>query len=203
MVDEPCTYKNSIQFNDTIKDITVTFDTEKGMFSYTKVDEGSRFLIETIEDKVLIKPKSKIIDFGCGYGVIGILLAILHKDSRILLIDKNTTCTLYSEKNILNNKLINCEVLSCDGLKAINKTKYYDVIVSHFPMHINTGKKEEIIKQFYEKMNNGGTLVLAVLSKYNLSSFTNLYFTEISQTKSNTKPEYIVYVYKKKRESLY
>ncbi len=48
-----------------------SFYTLPGIFSYNKLDEGTRFLLENIRGF----SNKKILDWGCGYGAIGIYLA--------------------------------------------------------------------------------------------------------------------------------
>ena len=52
-----------------IKNTELTLITDNGVFSKKGLDFGTRTLLETIEDI-----KGQVLDFGCGYGPIGIYL---------------------------------------------------------------------------------------------------------------------------------
>ena len=56
-----------------IKNKEFKFITDNGVFSKKGLDFGTRTLLETID---LDNMKGKVLDFGCGYGPIGIYLAL-------------------------------------------------------------------------------------------------------------------------------
>ena len=47
------------------------FFLSSGVFSSNKIDKGSKLLAE----KAIIKSQWKILDFGCGAGIIGVVIA--------------------------------------------------------------------------------------------------------------------------------
>ena len=59
--------------------IVFTFFSDLGVFSKDKIDYGSRVLVETILQQE--KKYNKILDVGCGYGFIGIVLGKLNEAS--------------------------------------------------------------------------------------------------------------------------
>ena len=48
-----------------------TFVSDDGVFSKNELDQGTRILLETILEDSL---QEKVLDMGCGYGPVGILL---------------------------------------------------------------------------------------------------------------------------------
>jgi len=76
------------------------FKTITGVFAYKKLDLGTKILVENM----LIPPKSStIIDLGCGYGVIGIVLAYESPKSTVYLIDINKRAIWCAKENIKIN----------------------------------------------------------------------------------------------------
>lgn len=55
-----------------VSDNTFTFNTDNGVFSKKGMDFGTRTLIEVLLKENLY---GDILDVGCGYGVIGIILS--------------------------------------------------------------------------------------------------------------------------------
>ena len=52
-----------------------TFYSDNGVFSKNAIDYGSKLLLETyLEDE---KESKKVLDVGCGYGFIGIVISII------------------------------------------------------------------------------------------------------------------------------
>ena len=77
------------------------FTSDNGLFSKDKIDFGSRLLVETI-----LKNKdtaNNILDVGCGYGFMGIVLAKIL-NSRVTLIDINKRAVHLTEKILLLTK---------------------------------------------------------------------------------------------------
>ena len=114
-------------------DIGFSFYSDLGVFSKDHVDYGSKFLIETI-----INNQGKydsILDLGCGYGFIGIVLAKVL-NSKVTMIDINNRSVHLAERNIKEN-LINGKAMISDGYNKINDK--YNLIVTNPP--IRAGKK--------------------------------------------------------------
>ena len=70
--------------------------TDNGVFSKSKLDEGSRILIETLLPLGLT---GRILDLGCGYGPIGLSIGLCTHDTSITLVDVNPRAVALCEKN--------------------------------------------------------------------------------------------------------
>lgn len=64
------TKSNEKEISSTVNNNKYLFITDNGVFSKNKIDFGTRLLLNEID----IDGPRKIVDYGCGYGVIGIVL---------------------------------------------------------------------------------------------------------------------------------
>ena len=82
---------------------SLTFLSDNGVFSKTRIDYGSKLLVETFLKNNQIEIKN-ILDVGCGYGFIGITLSkVLNAPTT--LIDINKRAVHLTERNIKENKV--------------------------------------------------------------------------------------------------
>ncbi len=115
-----------------IKDINLSFVVDNGVFSKKGLDFGTRTLLENI---VLSKMKGHILDFGTGYGPIGIYLKKVT-NANIDMIDINERALDLAKKNAKLNK-VNVNIFKSDIYENI--TEKYDAIVTNPPIRV--GKK--------------------------------------------------------------
>ena len=73
-----------------------SFITDNGVFSKKGLDFGTRTLLEALE---IEKIHGKVLDFGCGYGPIGIYIAQNTK-SEVHMIDINRRVLELARKNV-------------------------------------------------------------------------------------------------------
>ena len=93
-----------------INNKTFTFNTDLGVFSKKGLDFGSRTLINALLKENL---SGRLLDVGCGYGTIGIILSTffsLNTD----MIDINKRAVHLAELNIKENKVQNCKAFVSD-----------------------------------------------------------------------------------------
>ncbi len=132
----------------------IDFDihTASGIFSKDRVDRGTRILIEN----AVVKNGARILDLGCGYGVVGIVLAKEHPNSKFTMVDINRRAIAVSNKNIKTNKIKNAEAFFSDGFSEIKET--FDTILLNPPQ--TAGKKVcfSLIENSRNFLNEGGTL---------------------------------------------
>ena len=76
------------------------FKTITGVFSFRKIDLGTKVLIEHM---VIPKGPSFLLDLGCGYGPIGIVLGYESPDSLLYLMDINKRAIWCAKENIKIN----------------------------------------------------------------------------------------------------
>lgn len=61
------------------------FHTSDSLFLYRQVDLGTQQMIEQID----LQPDSKVLDLGCGYGVVGIWEAHTIGTKKVVMSDVN------------------------------------------------------------------------------------------------------------------
>ena len=110
-----------------------TFSSDNGVFSKNGVDFGSRLLLDFIP---LEEVGGKILDLGCGYGVIGIALNKLT-GANVDMVDVNLRALHLTEMNVAANKCQNINVFESNVYENVN-TKYTSIVTNP---PIRAGKK--------------------------------------------------------------
>lgn len=150
------------------------FISDNGVFSKGHVDFATDFMLRTIlKDEI----NGKVLDMGCGYGVIGITISKLCSEvSKVVMCDINNRAVDLSKRNVVNNKAINAEVMASNGFENVNDK--FDVIITNPP--IRAGKA--VIYKMYEDakshLNDGGKFYLVINKKHGAPSTIN-YLNEI------------------------
>jgi len=117
------------------------FKTITGVFSFKKLDLGTEILIEhmTIPEK-----PSTLLDLGCGYGTIGIVLAYEAPQSTVYLIDINERaiwCAKENRKINLHDRENQVIIISGNYFDPIKIKKIkFDAIYMNPPLR--QGRKE-------------------------------------------------------------
>lgn len=133
--------------------IRFEFLSDHGVFSKNKIDYGSRLLVETLL-KYETRKNLNILDVGCGYGFIGIVVGKIL-DSTVLMCDINKRALHLTNRNIEKNKIRGSSIIS-NGYENI--TKKYDLIITNPP--IRAGKKVvlNIVIEARNHLNQNGKL---------------------------------------------
>jgi 16S rRNA (guanine1207-N2)-methyltransferase len=80
--------------------IELTLETVPGVFSAKKLDAGSELLLSALPGFVGHKPPKRIVDLGCGTGVLGIAAARLFPEAEVLLADADARAVACATANV-------------------------------------------------------------------------------------------------------
>ena len=132
------------------------FLTDNGVFSKDKIDFGSRLFLENID---LFNITGKVLDVGCGYGTIGLVVSKLTS-SEVTMCDVNKRALHLAEMNLKANNINNVNVVESDCYSNISGK--FDYILTNPP--IRAGKKivYEIVMNARNYLTEKGTLYIVV-----------------------------------------
>lgn len=125
----------------SINDKNFNFYTDKGVFSKNKLDFGSRTLLNQL---LTLKLKGSLLDVGCGYGVMGIILSSFF-NINVDMIDINKRAIHLALMNIKENKCKNIEAFISNGYEKVEKK--YDYIITNPPIRAGL----EVVYEFLFK----------------------------------------------------
>lgn len=137
-----------------INDTKLKFIIDNGVFSKKGLDFGTRTLLENIE----INNEKSILDFGCGYGPIGIYLKKIS-NAEIDMIDINKRAINLAKKNALQN---NVKVNIFESNIYENVSKKYDMIVTNPPVRVGKKILYQILFEAKNHLNESGSLWLVI-----------------------------------------
>ena len=111
---------------------TLEFEVAHTLFATHEVDIGSKLLLRCLEPA---QAPRRILDLGCGYGVLGIALARRYPEADVVMADSNLLAVRYARRNAALNGAANAEVVGSVGLEGVPE-RSYDLIVANVPAKI-------------------------------------------------------------------
>ncbi|SDT95512.1 class I SAM-dependent methyltransferase [Halopseudomonas salegens] len=140
-----------------LADQTLELISLPGVFSHGRLDEGSALLLE--EPAML--PSGKVLDFGCGSGVLSIALARRNPACQFELVDVDALAIYCAEQSLQLNQ-VSASVSPSDGLSDVHGR--YAAVISNPPFHTgirqDTGIAERFFNQVTRNLLPGGELRL-------------------------------------------
>ena len=157
-------FENDLNLKSEIKELSYTYNSsffrfysDNGVFSKKAIDYGSKLLLETYLE--CDKESKKVLDVGCGYGFIGIVISVVNK-SKVDMIDVNKRAVHLTNRNIKKYKDIDARAFISDAYENID-TKY-DVIITNPPIRVGKDKVLEILEGAFDHLNDGGYLYFVI-----------------------------------------
>jgi 16S rRNA (guanine1207-N2)-methyltransferase len=132
----------------------VRLDCVSGTFSKVGIDFATSLLLHHAK----IKDGWKVLDLGCGIGVIGICIKKTYPNCDVVLSDVNQRALTFSVKNATKNK-VKVEVVKSD-LFAVFSARKFDTIISNPPHHAGRAVVFQLIEDSIDHLVNGGCLQL-------------------------------------------
>jgi 16S rRNA (guanine1207-N2)-methyltransferase len=99
-----------------LSELTFELETLPGVFSAKRLDPGSELLIEAFARMTSAKPPRRIVDLGCGTGVLGLVAAMRLPEAEVLLVDADARAVECARRNAARLGLTSrCRVLWWDA----------------------------------------------------------------------------------------
>ena len=142
-------------FETEIKGISLQFHTDETVFSPGAVDRGTLAMLSTVE----FTGEDKVLDLGCGYGVVGILAAKCIGSEKVTMLDIDEAAVALARENARQNGVEGCRILQSDGFHQLEE-KDFTLILSNPPYHVDFSVPKHFIEKGFNRLTVGGRMVM-------------------------------------------
>ena len=143
-----------------IKGISLTFKTTSDLFSPDHVDRGTLLMLSVVE----FNSDDKVLDLGCGYGVVGITAAKIIGAENVVMSDICVNAVSMSLENAALNDVADTKIILSDGFKNIEETDF-SIILSNPPYHSDFSTAKHFIEKGFNRLRVGGKMFMVTMRK--------------------------------------
>ncbi|MCY9870227.1 16S rRNA (guanine(1207)-N(2))-methyltransferase RsmC [Vibrio barjaei] len=140
--------------------LPITVKSLPGVFSHGEFDSGSQLLLSNLPEL-----KGKVLDFGCGAGVIGAYMGLKYNNIELNMCDINAFAIESSKQTLLANNLKG-QVFASDVYSDVPPG--LDFIISNPPFHAGLDTSysatETLLSDAPNYMNSNGQLMIVANS---------------------------------------
>jgi len=142
-----------------------TFWANNGLFSCDKIDAASIILMNVLMESIP-SLTGKLLDLGCGYGPIGVVLGKVCP-IQVIMSDVNSIAVEYAAKNARLN-LVEATCIHSDGFESL--PFIYDNIVLNPPIHAGKDVMYRLYHGAAQHLVPGGALYIVIQKKHGAES---------------------------------
>jgi len=154
--------RQPIRFQAQLAGRSLRFESTWGLFSPREIDEGTRLLLHEIDGEV--GTDADCLDLGCGYGPIGLTLAVLAPHGHTLLVDKDFVAVDLANRNAALNGLGNARAQLSNGFDQIDPALRFDLIASNVPAKVGKELLALLLHDARTRLKPGGRLYLVSIN---------------------------------------
>ncbi|SES11637.1 class I SAM-dependent methyltransferase [Salisediminibacterium halotolerans] len=153
----------------SLREQPFSFVLDRGVFASAGLDFGTQVLIEAFEEPPVDGP---MLDIGCGWGPIGISLAVFYPERDWVMLDVNQRSADLARENAVKNSADNCEIL-CQDIRDFPANRTFAAAVTNPPVRAGKDTVFAIYEKAYELLGRGGELWVVIQKKQGAPSTEN------------------------------
>ena len=138
-----------------LNDIELDLATTPDLFSPAAPDKGTLAMLNAVE----ITPADKVLDLGCGCGVVGIYAAKITGARSVTMTDVLPSACETAKQNAIKNSVPDITVLCGNAYENV-QDKDYTLILSNPPYHTDFSVAKSFIEGGYRHLTAGGRMVM-------------------------------------------
>lgn len=138
-----------------INGISLTLYAHDSMFSPNAPDKGTLAMLSETE----IKQGDKVLDLGCGSGIVGIYAAKLIGGKNVVMTDSLDIAAEFAKKNAVLNNVPDVTVCCGNGYENV-ADRDFTLILSNPPYHTDFSVAKAFIEGGYRRLVFGGRMVM-------------------------------------------
>jgi len=172
------------KINTSIRGIALSLETSSTVFSPHGIDKGTLAMLSVAE----ITPDDKVLDLGCGYGIVGIYAAKIidnaiinclpsdinpstvdpkltgYGEKNVVMSDIDDECVYLSKKNAETNNVGGIKTILSDGFKDIHENDF-TLILLNPPYHVDFAVPKHLIEKSFNRLQVGGKMYMVTKRK--------------------------------------
>ncbi|MFW6437679.1 MAG: class I SAM-dependent methyltransferase [Armatimonadota bacterium] len=133
--------------------------TDRGVFSYGKVDSGSRLLAEQMD----LADARDVLDWGCAWGLIGIVAKKKWPDLHVVMVDINERACDLARRNLKRND-VEAEVIAGDAAEVLGD-RQFDAVVCNPPISAGRAVVLGVMDQAARLLREAGSFWMVAATK--------------------------------------
>ena len=149
-----------------LPDLNLRLTTDRGVFSHSSVDAGTRFLLQ----EAGVPTGENLLDLGCGYGPIAITMARRAPRAVVWGVDVNERAVGLCDENAVANGCSNVRAFAVDDFPA---TVRFDTIWSNPPIRIGKDALHALLLKWLLRLTPNGVAVMVVQKHLGADSLTH------------------------------
>jgi 16S rRNA G1207 methylase RsmC len=134
-------------------------ETRPGTFSYGRLDRGTKALMRSPHNR--LAPNARVLDVGCGHGVLGLAALLRAPKGSATLVDSNARAVDLARRNAARNGLDRAEVLLRADLEGLPEAAF-DVALANPPYFGDYRIARSFVRAARAALRRGGELRLVV-----------------------------------------
>lgn len=154
------------EFELDLRGVQLKMLTDAGVFSKNRLDTGTKLLIKSLP---LNPDIHTILDLGCGYGPIGLVIAKLLPKSIVYMSDINERAVDLAIKNAERNAITNTIIKAGEGFDPFSDLKF-DLIVTNPPIRAGKQIIYPLVDRAYRVLQTKGWMVAVIMTKQGAKS---------------------------------
>lgn len=143
-----------------IKDVKIYLNTDPRLFSPKAPDQGTLSMLQHVD----LAKEDRVLDLGCGYGIVGIYAASVIPGNQVYMTDVDPTAVEISAMNLNVNGISGVTVLQGNAYDSIDRNDF-TVILSNPPYHTDFSVAKTFIEKGFNRLAVGGRMYMVTKRK--------------------------------------
>jgi 16S rRNA (guanine1207-N2)-methyltransferase len=137
----------------SVAGVELRFETRPGLFSPRALDAGTLALLSPVR----FEANDKVLDLGCGYGLVGIYAAHFMPPAQVYLLDNDQEAVEIARANSALNGVGSVNLILSDGFSGTRETGF-SKIISNPPYHADFSVPKHFIEKGFNRLKLGGSM---------------------------------------------